>query len=71
VHRCKIDEITLSDVVEKDASILEKCLDFLVQDMAKHPEKLRPIDNALFERMQILVAQTEVDLDAKLFPEDE
>jgi antitoxin PrlF len=70
VHSFKTDEITLSDVAEKDDPILEKFLDFLTQDMANHPEKLRPIDNALFERMQILVAQTEVDLDTKLLSED-
>lgn len=71
MRKFNIDEITLSYVAEKEVPILEKFLDFLAQDMTKHPEKLRPIDNALFERMQVLVAQTEVDLDAKLLPEDE
>ena len=63
--------VLLTRVVKKDDPVLEKFLDFLAHDIAKHPEQLQAADNALFERMQALVAQTEVDLDAELSPEDE
>jgi len=63
--------VMLTRVVEKDDPVLGTFLDFLAHDMAEHPEQLQAADNALFERIQALVAQTEVDLDAELSPEDE
>jgi len=45
-------------------------LALLEQDIAGHPERLRPLDHA-FKRMQALVEGVDVDLDQQLNPEDE
>ncbi|MCA8248051.1 type II toxin-antitoxin system PrlF family antitoxin [Burkholderia multivorans] len=44
-------------------------LDTLAQDIDERPGGLQPVDAALVERMQRLVAGIEVDLDQRLPPE--
>lgn len=44
-------------------------LDALGHEIAEHPERLVPVDAALIERLQTLVAGVEVDLDQPLPPE--
>ena len=46
-------------------------LGFLARDLAEHPERLRTIDASLAQRIQKLVGQIEVDLDAPLSADDE
>ena len=50
---------------------LDAFLGFLQADVAAHPERLRAFDGTLLERMQTLVGDVEVDLDAPLSPDDE
>jgi antitoxin PrlF len=45
-------------------------LAMLERDIAGHPERLRPLDDA-FTRLQTLVEGVEVDLSQSLTPEDE
>jgi len=45
---------------------LEAFLDFLAQDMAANPGRLRELDSALMERANALVEGIEVDLDEDL-----
>jgi antitoxin PrlF len=46
-------------------------LDFLASDMAAHPERLTAINPGLVQRIQSLVGNVDVDLDAALTAEDE
>jgi antitoxin PrlF len=51
--------------------VLGRFLAFLAQDIANHPEQVRAIDNGLVGRIQSLVGDIEVDLDAPLPAEQE
>jgi antitoxin PrlF len=51
--------------------VLEKFLDFMARDLASHPERVHRIDRGLIERIQALVGQVDVDLDAPLSSDDE
>ena len=46
-------------------------LDYLETDIARHPERIEPIGRPMVERMQELVGEIEIDLDARLPAEDE
>jgi len=56
---------------DEEDPVLGRFLGFLAQDMAKHPERLRAVDGDLVKRIQSLVKDVEVDLDAPLSPDDE
>ena len=62
--------ITRSQASEEDP-ILGKFLDFLAQDIEQNPQYIQPITSTTLERVQSLVANVEIDLDAPLFDEDE
>lgn len=51
--------------------VLGRFLDFLANDMAAHPERLKSIDAGLRKRIKSLVNKVEIDLDAPLADEDE
>lgn len=55
---------------EEEGPTLQAFLAFLAKDMDEHPERLRPLDMKLFERIRELTKGIEVDLDAPL-PEDD
>ncbi len=55
----------------EDDPVLEPFLDFLANDMAKHPERLQSVDSALARRIQSLLGGIEVDLDEPLQEDDE
>ena len=46
-------------------------LNFLAHDIANHPERLAAVDAALAQRIQFLVGDLKVDLDAALSADDE
>lgn len=46
-------------------------LDFLEADIAAHPQHLQAFDGALLVRMQSLIGDVEIDLDAPLSTDDE
>ena len=62
--------ITRSEAAEDDP-ILGKFLDFLAQDMEQNPHHIQPVTTKTLERVQSLVAEVEIDLDASLSDEDE
>lgn len=62
--------ISRADETEDDP-ILEKFLDFLERDIEKNPHHVQPITSDLLERVQALIADVDVDLDAPLSDEDE
>jgi antitoxin PrlF len=51
--------------------ILEKFLDFLAQDIEQNPHHLNAINSDLVTRVQSLVVDVNIDLDAALCDEDE
>jgi len=51
--------------------VLRHFLDFLARDMTTHPERLRQLDRDLVARIEALVGDVEVDLDAPLTADDE
>ena len=54
-----------------DDPVIGRFLDFLSQDLAHHPERLRSIDAALVDRLRMLASDVAIDLDAPLDPDDE
>jgi antitoxin PrlF len=63
--------LSRSDNVESDDPALGAFLNFMANDMAKHPERLQAVDVNLVSYLQTLVGQIDIDLDATLLPEDE
>jgi antitoxin PrlF len=62
--------ISRAEPTENDP-ILEKFLNFLAQDIEQNPHHIQAIGTDLVSRVQSLVADVEVDLDAPLSDEDE
>jgi antitoxin PrlF len=62
--------ISRADKTESDP-ILGKFLNFLVRDIEENPKRLQAISSDLVSRVQSLVAEVDVDLDAPLSDEDE
>ena len=62
--------ITRSETSQEDPA-LGKFLDFLAQDMEQNPQYIQPMTSATVERVQSLVENVEIDLDASLSDEDE
>lgn len=56
---------------EENDPLLGQFLNFLVRDIEKNPQSLQALGSDLVERVQALVDQVEVDLDAPLSDEDE
>ncbi|MEL6438726.1 MAG: type II toxin-antitoxin system PrlF family antitoxin [Cyanobacteria bacterium J06621_8] len=65
-------KVVMSRVEPKESdSILGKFLNFLAEDMEKNPQHLQAISSDLVNRVQSLVSEVEIDLDAPLSDEDE
>ena len=64
VFLSKVDEI-------EDDPVINEFLSFIATDMKKNPGHLTAIDQTLVNRVQSLVSQVEIDLDAPLSNEDE
>lgn len=56
---------------EGEDPVMGHFLNFLAHDIATHPERLRSIDASLAHRIQSLVGDSEIDLEAPLSAEDE
>jgi antitoxin PrlF len=63
--------LTRVDASEESDPVLAQFLDFLAQDIASHPERVRAIDASLVKRLRTLVDDVQVDLDAALSAGDE
>lgn len=66
-------QVSLSRVTppEQADPALSQFLNFLASDIACHPERLQAFDANLAHRLQSLVGDVEVDLDAPLSADDE
>lgn len=64
-------EVLLSRVATPQDPVLEQFLGFLACDIAAHPERLQVMGADLIARVQMLVGNVEVDLDAPLSADDE
>lgn len=51
--------------------VMATFLDFLANDIAAHPERMKLLDSGFADRLRALTHGVEVDLDAALSPEDE
>lgn len=63
--------LTRAASATEDDPVLGQFLEFLAHDIASHPERLQTIDAGLVQRLQSLVGNVEVDLDASLSADDE
>jgi len=63
--------LTRAATGESDDPALAQFLGFLARDLAEHPERLQAVDAGLAQRIQALVGDVEVDLDAPLSAQDE
>ncbi len=65
-------QVVLSRVdLPEDDPVLEQFLSFLARDLTQNPQHLQSISSDLVNRVQSLVAQINLDLDALLCDEDE
>lgn len=62
--------ISRADKTQSDP-ILGQFLNFLARDIEKNPQHLQAISSDLVSRVQSLVAEVDLDLDASLSDEDE
>jgi antitoxin PrlF len=63
--------LTRAEASEGDDPVLGQFLSFLAHDIASHPERLQAVDSNFVQRIQSLVGDIEVDLDAALLADDE
>lgn len=63
--------LTRAEPSELDDPVLGQFLGFLARDIASHPEHLLSVDAGFVQRLQALVGDVEVDLDAALSADDE
>ena len=63
--------LTRAAAGESDDPALAPFLGLLARDLAEHPERLQAVDAGLAQRIQALVGDVEVDLDAPLSAQDE
>ena len=66
-------EVVLARVEASDGDdpVLGQFLGFLAADITRHPERLQAVDAGLVQRLQSLVGDVDVDLDAALSEDDE
>jgi len=64
-------EVVLTRAVNNDDPALAAFLDFLADDIARHPERLQALNPGLARRIKGLVEGVEIDLDSQLSNEDE
>jgi antitoxin PrlF len=55
----------------EDDPLVGNFLEFLAQDMMKHPDHIKMIDSGLVNRIHSLVGHIEVDLDVRLSTDNE
>ena len=63
--------LTRATQTSNEDPVMGHFLNFLAYDMATHPERLTAVDAGLVHRIQCLVGDLNVDLDAALSAEDE
>lgn len=63
--------LTRAKVSEVNDPVLGQFLNFLANDIARHPEHLKAVDASLVKRIQSVVGHVEIDLDAPLSADDE
>ena len=63
--------LTRVEASDGDDPVLGQFLGFLAADIARHPERLQSVDAGLVQRLQSLVGDVDVDLDAALSADDE
>lgn len=64
-------DVLLSRVDDDEDPVLNQFLAFLAQDIADNPSQMSTVGSDLANRIQTLVADVDVDLDAPLSDEDE
>ena len=63
--------LTRATASEVNDPVLGQFLNFLANDIARHPEHLKAVDASLVKRIQSVVGHAEIDLDAPLSADDE
>jgi antitoxin PrlF len=63
--------LTRASAVDADDPVLGQFLGFLAHDIATHPERLQSVSSSFVQRIQSLVGDVTVDLEAPLSDEDE
>lgn len=63
--------LTRAVQTDNDDPALTQFLGFLARDLASHPERIQALDNQLVQRIQSLMDDSELDLNAALSADDE
>ena len=63
--------ITRAIEAEETDPVMDSFLSFIADDMRKHPEKIQPLSVSVCERIDSLIPDMSLDLDAALSDEDE
>lgn len=74
IHYTVLDngDVVISRVAEEESDpVIGKFLNFLAKDIENNPQHLQSVDENLVSRIQSLVSDVELDLDAPLSDEDD
>ena len=63
--------LTRAEYAEGEDPVLGQFLKFLANNIASHPQQLQAINSGLVQRIQSLVGQSAVDINAPLSADDE
>ncbi len=63
--------LTRAVVAKGEDPVMGQFLEFLARDISSHPERLVAVDVGLVQRIQSLVDNVKIDLDAPLSADDE
>lgn len=63
--------LTRAVPAETEDPALTQFLGFLARDIASHPERIQAVDRQLLQRIQSLLGDSKIDLDAPLSADDE
>lgn len=64
IYRKEEIRIVIPSKTAEEDPILDKFLDFLAQDMEQNPQQIQPVTSKTLERVQSLVEDVEVNLNA-------
>ena len=64
---CSLVDLPADD----EDDVTGRFLQFLADDLAEHPERLKAIDCAFLDRVQVLAGDISVDVEGPLAPDDE
>ena len=70
IEPANAETLVPAEVPDEADPALGAFLSLIEADIKSHPERLQPLDKSLYDRINMLVGDMDVDIDAPLPPED-